>query len=413
MKNTLILGAALLLLFACGGEKETQTETAKTIELVPQLNSLTQLKASDYFDRIEYVALETTDSSLIGPNPQISLLSSGDIMVQSNQRCLLFDRKTGRFLRSIGHRYNDPEGFRNADGWEKANTGILYFSGWKKNYVKYNTDGKFLGSTPSVPYNNSFTPTYLNQDTLIGYYPNMIGGEKRRLLFFSDTSDSLTVIPNLQEAPSFEIENISVLKSEKAVEAYGKYARSGVLVIKGRDELSSVIYVNAPVIWHQGDKTYFKEEFNDTIYHIRGTELIPRYIFNTGEYQWPYSQRYNQELGKEKITIQQVMEGGRYLFFNLSFQQKALSGTFDKETGTTALAKASDLIADDVTGFMPLEPLVSASSGELTGYLEAANILEWFEENGKDTSALSSQIASFAKMKEDDNPVVVIMHPKQ
>lgn len=412
MTKWLILGTAVVL-FACGGQKEAKTANeVKTIELVPQLNSLTKLKASNYFDRIEYVALETTDSSLIGRDPKVSLLSSGDILVSSDHRCLLFDRQ-GRFLRSIGHRGNDPEGFQFADGWEKANSGILYFPGWKNTFMKYTTEGKCLGTTSYATPGSPITPSYLNNDTLVGYYPNMMGGEKRRLLFFSDTSDSLALLPNLQQAPSFEIDNISVIKGEKAVEAYGKYAQSGVLVINGREGLSSVIYMNAPVIWHQGEETYFKEEYNDTIYRIQGTELIPRYIFNTGEYQWPYAERYNPKLAEEKIGIQQVMEGGRYLFFNLTFHKNALLGIFDKKTGATTLSDAFDLITDDLTGFMPLNLLAAAPSGKLIGYQEISDILEWFEENEGKTSSLSSPVASLKKLKEDDNPVVVIMHPKK
>lgn len=410
MTKWLILGTAAVL-FACGGHKEANTANeVKTIELVPQLNSLTKLKASDYFDRIEYVALETTDSSLIGRDPKVSLLSSGDILVSSDHRCLLFDRQ-GRFLRSIGHRGNDPEGFQFAQGWEKGNTGILYFTGWKNTLMKYTTEGKCLGTTSYAL--GGITTSYLNSDTLIGYFANLMGGEKRRLLFFSDTSDSLALLPNLQQAPSFEIDNISVIKGEKAVEAYGKYAQAGVLVINGRDGLSSVTYVNAPVIWHQGKETYFKEEYNDTIYRIQGTELVPRYIFNTGEYQWPYIERYNQKLAEEKISIQQVMEGGRYLFFNLSFHKKALLGVFDKKTGATTLSAAADLIADDLTGFMPLNLLTAEPSGEFVSYQDVPDLLEWFDKNEGKTSSLSSEVAALKELKEDDNPVVIIIHPKK
>lgn len=417
MTKWLILGTAVVL-FACGGQKEAKTANeVKTIELVPQLNSPIKLKASDYFDKIEYVALETTDSSLIGRNPKVSLLSSGNILVSSDHRCLLFDRQ-GRFLRSIGHRGNDPEGYNSSDGWEKDDTGILYFSGWKNNLVKYNTEGQFLGLTPYLAADNksgfgSSSPGYLNKDTLLIYYPNMLGSEKRRFLFFSDTADSLLIIPNLQQTPSFEINNINVIRSEDANKIYGKFARSGVLVINGPgNELSSVTYVNAPAVWHQGKNTYFKEEFNDTIYRIQGTELIPRYIINTGEYHWPYTNRYDSKLAKERIAIQQVMEGGRYLFLYLSWKEQALFGVFDKETGKTTLAKASDLMVDDITGFRPLDFFNASNSGEFINFHDASQVVEWLEEKGKDEK-LSPEVAALQKVKEDDNPVVVIMHPKK
>lgn len=416
MRNSIVAGI-ILVMFSCTETKQTESVNNQ-IEVASQLKSLTRFKASDYLDGIEYIPLETTDSSLIGADPTVTLLEE-KIMVNDNKRCLMFDRKTGKFLCSVGHIGNDPEGCSSVHAWVKANTDILYFPGWKNELMKYDTEGNFLGKVRyKVPEKEGFFGmpilTYLNKDTLLGYYPNIKGDEKRRLLFFNDTADSLFAIPNLQEAPSFEMDNISVLKGESGSKVYGMQGYNGVLIINAREEnTGSVIFIKSTPVWHVDQEAYFKEDFNDTIYHIRGTDLIPRYIFNTGEYHWPYKERYNKSFAKEHIHINLIQETKRYLFFYFNFNQEALLGIFDKKTGQTAISKYEDFILDDIHSFMPLNLSNVSASGEFATIRQISEIKEWFDKNEAKSTSLPASLTALRNLEEDDNPVVVIMHPKK
>lgn len=108
--------AAALFLGSCGEKKVTQGD----LEVIPvgmALDQQTNLKVSDCFKKVRYVPLETTDSCLVGRNPVVLLLKDW-ILVKSDKRCHLFEKETGRFVRTIGHVGNDPEGYSDVyGGW--------------------------------------------------------------------------------------------------------------------------------------------------------------------------------------------------------------------------------------------------------------------------------------------------------
>ena len=118
------IGLSVLFLsvfFSCGQTKKT--EGLEVIPIEAAYLHPTTLKASDYFRKIRYVPLETNDHALVGSDPVVWI--SGDrLIVSSNQKqCLSFDKATGRFVSSIGHIGNDPEGSQSLFGWMNAAAG--------------------------------------------------------------------------------------------------------------------------------------------------------------------------------------------------------------------------------------------------------------------------------------------------
>ncbi len=143
MKNHVFAAAACLLLAACSGS-ETKVAKLEVIPVGAAFDRQAELKASDCFKKIRYVALETTDSCLVGEGAHASILKDWIVVVSGRSRCQLFDKKTGRFIRTIGHVGEDPEGYSNAyGGWQNPHTDRLYFPGWNKKQVAYRADGSF------------------------------------------------------------------------------------------------------------------------------------------------------------------------------------------------------------------------------------------------------------------------------
>ena len=142
-----IIGAMACLMAAClpasqKGKSEGQ------IEILPAFENQTELKISHLGKNIRYVPLETTDSSLIGNGCKVKLLDD-KIMVTYGMRgeshCFLFDKETGKFIREVGHKGNDPRGYSEPKAYVHPVTGNIYFHRVPNKLIKYSQEGTFLG----------------------------------------------------------------------------------------------------------------------------------------------------------------------------------------------------------------------------------------------------------------------------
>ena len=125
---------------------------------------------------MRYVPLETTDSSLVGKSTSVQVLNQYIVVTSEDKYCHLFDKQTGRFIRSIGHVGNDPQGYSTVSGgWCNPHTDELAFPGWNHSWVMYGTDGKYrrhwkapIAATgfPAIALYN-----YAGADEVVGYYP--------------------------------------------------------------------------------------------------------------------------------------------------------------------------------------------------------------------------------------------------
>ena len=142
MKKQIMLGGLLLLLGSCAPQNKANAPNA--IDIAASLEHLTELKISQLGKQIRYIPLETTDSCLIGNSYSIKL-SKGRIFVSTNGQCLSFDKQTGKYLGSIGHKGEDPKGYSNASCFIHPHTNNLYFYRQPDKLVKYDTKGNYLG----------------------------------------------------------------------------------------------------------------------------------------------------------------------------------------------------------------------------------------------------------------------------
>ena len=96
MKNHVFVAVACLFLAACSGGGETKVAKLEAIPLGVAFENQTELKTSDCFKKIRYVALETTDSCLVGQGAYAIILNDWIVVTSGRDRCQLFDKKTGR-----------------------------------------------------------------------------------------------------------------------------------------------------------------------------------------------------------------------------------------------------------------------------------------------------------------------------
>lgn len=415
MRNSSLLFPVLGIvcwMSACQGPKSTDRQVVKIGEAFA---SPEELKISDFFNEIQYIPLETMDSCLIGSSPSLYLMDEYILITTTQKQCLLFDKATGKFKRQIGHVGNDPGGYSRVDCIVDERNERLLFYGWSHDLICYDFEGNCIGKIeiPSVSGAYPESCFCLNKDTIIGYFPNVEGNDPNRMLYFKENKEEIALFPNERECPAFEINSINVWKGEFAVKAFGSSAQKGLMYMKGEDpETENVVYLSSSYLWHVGNKTYLKENFNDTIFQVNGTTLTPSLYFDKGELEWEYKDRFRKDKS-EGIYISQVLDSERFLIGQAithlydEDKRSVFNVLFDKASGITKVSPSDKGITDDLNGFLSVQPLTVSSSGEYGGLLTADKI-----QGGLDTYSgltIPKSLEILQNINEEQNPVVVIL----
>lgn len=412
MKKSLlpVVVVTCLAFCACGGG-EAEKAKLEVIPLGAAFDNQTELKTSDCFKRIRYVALETTDSCLVGQGAYATVLNDWIVVTSGRNRCQLFDKKTGRFIRSIGHVGEDPEGYSNVHGgWQNPYTDKLSFPGWKNKIVVYGADGKFDQIwTPPIPA-GQFPATaafdYLDADIIAGYYSATDSLPARIALFRGEEVVRVESLLTEQEGDGAitpnDIASISVLRD----------GGDGMMIIKYKDDKSAVYPLGNSCFWHADKDLYFRKSYNDTIYRVSAVkELQPARVLDLGVHGWTYNERFEDK--KDAIYPTKFMENKEVVLFRFmtnvyNDKQKTYNALYRKADGTVKVCPFDDKITDDMNGFLPLQPVSVSASGEFAAILPSEEVVTWFEDNAGKTD-ISAEVAVLKKVGEEDNPVVVIM----
>lgn len=408
--------ASCLFLAACNGDKTVDGKLS-VIPLGTAIEKPVELKASDYFKQVRYVPLETTDSSLIGKGPYVQIIKDR-ILVSTNQsQCLMFDKGTGKFIKQVGHIGNDPEGYNSVFCWGDNETGMIYFNGWNKDLVCYDQDGVFQRKI-KIPFEtmgaSSTSFGYQNDGTFVLYKSGILGDGKNNLLFFKDNMpvDSCsTMATDEQPFDPSNIASIAILKSETGIELLGPTAYEGTIVIDYKEPETGCIILNANTrLWRQDKELYFKEAYNDTIYQIKDRTLMPSGVLDLGKYHWSFSERFMKNKDNAALITQILDSEDRMIvrFIRELFHKPTLyNAVITKSTGDVKVGLYADGMKDDLTNYLPLQPMSVSQAGEYVGLLSAADAAEWFEDN--ENKEIPQQVKELKRIGEEDNPVVVIM----
>lgn len=408
-KQSLLACTLIIWMTACTPTKKATSDTS-IIDIAGNLEQLTVLKTSDFGKNIRYVALETTDESLVDGNPIIKVLKNHIITTTRNQ-CYVFDKATGKFITQVGRVSEDPEGYSSAQCWADETEDILYFQRRPGQLIKYDLNGNFVGkmelkSSNSIPSYMIFTDS-----SIIGYYNDVFKNINTVLAFFDkegNLRDSISGLLTPYTESIGELNDISVLKN---LNSYGLMGEAALMVLNYKNGNSQISVAGAISLWENKGEIRFKESFIDTLYTVKDNKLKPFLTFDTGSWFWPENDRGNKEDSNKRILVSYAAESDQLVFFQCIkglFDNTVLyNGLYDKKTGETKLSKNAETIPDDLTNFMPFQLRSVSNRGEFTGLLEAPNIIEWLEEHPE--TKKEGKLAFLKDITEDANPVVVIV----
>lgn len=398
--------------FSCGRAADEE----KSIEVIPigeaYRSPSSFLNASDCFTKIRYVPLETSDSALVGDRPVVWIV--GDrLIISSDHGCLAFDKNSGRFLNSIGHIGNDPEGSLTLSGWPNAAAGHVYFSAGNGRSVIYDVAGHFVGDYRDQEVTDGLfgvdTYDYLNDSTTVVHLPATLDKPDRILLYRGDSL--LASYPSHGEPVSPLSGNMAdILKMEMfQQEETGR----DIIYLSFRDSRKNALLPSEQIFWHVGDKLFFRETFNDTIYQVGTTGLTPVRRLDFGEMRWDRKDRYDPEKDGA-IYPMDVYESERVLWLrfvvNLFDQSEweVYNALYNKESGEVKVASFGEGLRDDLNAFIPLQPSFSSPSGEFAQIIQSYELLEWFDEHPW-RDDWPEEIKALKRLTEEDNPVVILM----
>lgn len=406
----------MAMLSACtSGTRNTNLDLH--VNVLPAFEKLGELKVSQLGKTIRYVPLETTDASLIGNSCTIQLLDN-EILVSSGGRCLLFDKRTGKFLRQIASRGQGPKEYSEAVCYFNEDTKALYFNRAPNKLLKYSIEGEFLGEQPlPMDFSNAFYPLVSDGQGLV-YVGQTFGSSNNHRLFYinaqGEETDSIPIYVYPGRS-SIDVEDIASISVSKDLDEYGLLAYQGSIVIGYKDDSKGFYPAYYPVLWRHKGQVRFREAFSDTLFHVKGNALEPYLVFNMGERRFLPEYRENKDLSKDCLVLTYVMETDGLLYFqcvkNLYGEgtSEVYNGIYRKTDGRVCMDRAVNAFTDDLSGFMPFSPDVCSAGGEFAGILKVEDLQEWLEEHPE--TKLEGALAPLQGLADDANPICVIVEP--
>lgn len=355
------------------------------------INTEKEVLLSQIADKVEFVPLETGPSCLIKRIAEASVFRTAKYWLIPWVEDLFQFATDGTFIRKIGRKGQGPGEFNYIQHIDVNEAeGLLYMMTTGKLVNVYELEtGKFLRTIP-VPGTDATHFSMLNDSTLAFYVPNTNGQRKERVLVSDLKGDTIH---------AFLRENLFSLAS-----GYSYMLSS-----------SSDRYM-----FHYDDLVCYKEYYNDTLFTVTKDELLPRYILDLGKYSIPLECRFeylegnwNQfQSASAPYLCPQAIETGNYLFMPYANwggekAREEQMAIYDKKENT-CFKVTGGFVKNDMEGSLPLRPATALDKNTLLSVWSVSDIMEKAE---KDPSIM--EFESFKQLKEEDNPVLMVVHLKK
>ena len=336
---------------------------------------------------IEYIPLETTENSLISYIHDIKL-DRDKFYIYILNEILCFD-KQGRYLYKLDKKGRGPEEYVYIYDWDidsekgllliLTNKKIIFYKDTGKNF-EYNGSLKLAGEVSRA----DFIP---GQNSILLSSFSSSGNDDFRNNVINLNGDTLTLRPN-----------------------YYKFQQVNKI---GFD------FIHSNLHYKYNNFIYFKEVTCDTIFKIDKTIEIKPHIVLYSHGLKPDQETFanmSMERLRERVNIQRIFEVQRYIIYRMLYNDSSF-GIYDKKTSTKKEISAYNFLEDDIAGGINFEPKFSDGS-VLISWVDSYELKQLVSnKNFENTKVKNAQKKNELKkladsLKETDNPVLVIVTPK-
>lgn len=368
---------------SCDQHNLENKETLEIVDIENAFEKRAPININDISRDCNYIVLETTNESLIGSN--YTVYSDEKYLVAiDRKRILLFDRGSGKFIRTIGNSGSGPNEYSNTYVKMPYNEEKrVFYADRSRERYEYDINGKLLNTRkgPELVYD------FVNIDeyTYAAFIDNYLGDEKNKMIIFNETDSIIKIFPNYQSFPFNGSINVFVTNSW---------------------------------FYKLNNQLHFCERFSDTLFNVTPDSLIPRFVFNKGAYTFPYELRNDMIVPENKyFYTENILESSKYLFYTFRFNKKVYTAVYDKKQKNTIvndyIGESGDGYINNLNDFVPLELSSINGKGELTCTIDAFKVKKWLQTNSEKFEKLPENIKKLKYVNESDNPVVVIARLKE
>jgi hypothetical protein len=408
MKTLFYLFISILGMSGCSVDTKMKSLNQNIILVNPD-NAKENLLASELFENLKYIPLESKEESLFGEISQLIIYKDRFYILDENhtQAVYCFDSQ-GRFIYKIKRSGSGPGEYKNLIniGIDPEKEELFLHCAKKRQILVFDLEGNYktthnLGFVASkfICTGGSISALYLEfveNQKFEGkdYYPNLIFVEnetfkvtKQGLSFKKDQANT--------SARSMLLSNFS---------------------IAGNNKIS------------------LTTNYCDTIYHLEKDRLTIGYYFDFGEKKkgpefyklLENNQTQNQQIkdylnGNDVCNIQHFIETENQIFFvyqnkanyHFAFFNKKSKDLMDAGKDVEYLSKNGTILINDLDG--GLFPLPYFSDGtSFYSFIQPFDLLNKVEAIEKKNSSESKNLMKIiSRVKADDNPIITILTPKK
>ena len=416
----------IIIIFSFGGRKnitvKDDTDSILKIDLLSNTEAQVT-KLSEIAERIEYIPLQTMESSLIGPFILKILNVEKRIYIENSGldgEILCFDLD-GKFLYKLQNRGRGPEEYTFISDFDVSsdNKFLTIMSGSSSKLLTYGisdtgfTFQRSITLKDPVPGKVSIVPE--TDKAFLAIAP-FRGSEPTLSLLINTFGDTIHFKPNCYKYKMLRNKNYRAL--------------------------------NEMLVFSIGNMVCFKEEFSDTVFFVDAEDnsFKPRMIFDTHGTLFTPEMRGNPEIPYDHTSfIVDIFETSRYVFYSYGSSETRKKSIpienilYDKKTDRKYKLNAAimyetiinnpvetymNILKDDLFGGPDFNIRIDfwgryCSGGKIFSFIEAIKLKKYvasdefqnstpkYPEKKKELEKLA------ASLKETDNPVLVLVRLKE